>query len=54
MKINTAIKLAEIVSPTPKKKTEDKPERGKVYVLFGGKGEPCIAKGNTWAESEVE
>ena len=40
--------------PTPKtKKAEDKPERGKVYSLFGAKGEPCIAKGNTWAESEV-
>jgi len=41
--------------PTPKtKKAEDKPERGKVYSLFGAKGEPCIAKGNTWAESEVK
>ena len=41
--------------PTPKKKeVEDKPEQGKVYALFGGEGEPCIAKGNTWAESEVE
>ena len=33
---------------------EDKPEQGKIYALFGGEGEPCIAKGNTWAESEVE
>ncbi len=33
---------------------KDKPERGKVYSLFGGKGEPCIAKGNSWAESEVK
>ena len=41
--------------PTPKtKKVEDKPEQGKIYSLFGGKGEPCIAKGNTWAESEVK
>ena len=41
--------------PTPKKKeVEDKPEQGKIYALFGAKGEPCIAKGNTWAESEVE
>ena len=33
---------------------EDKPEQGKIYSLFGGKGEACIAKGNTWAESEVK
>jgi len=33
---------------------EDKPEQGKIYSLFGGKNEPCIAKGNTWAESEVK
>ena len=33
---------------------KDKPEQGKIYALFGGKGEPCIAKGNTWAESEVK
>ena len=35
-------------------KIEDKPEQGKIYCLFGGKGEPSIAKGNTWAESEVK
>tara|TARA_R110000744_G_scaffold86062_1_gene168262 strand:- start:155 stop:283 length:129 start_codon:yes stop_codon:yes gene_type:complete len=34
--------------------TEDKPEQGKIYSLFGGEGEPCIAAGNTWAESEVK
>ena len=33
---------------------KDKPEQGKIYSLFGGKNEPCIAKGNTWAESEVK
>jgi len=33
---------------------EDKPEQGKIYSLFGGTGEPCIANGNTWAESEVK
>ena len=33
---------------------EDKPEQGKIYSLFGGKGEPCIANGNSWAESEVK
>jgi hypothetical protein len=33
---------------------KDKPEQGKIYSLFGAKGEPCIAKGNTWAESEVK
>ena len=32
---------------------EDKPEQGKIYSLFGGTGEPCIAAGNSWAESEV-
>jgi hypothetical protein len=31
-----------------------KSRQGKVYSLFGGKGEACIAKGNTWAESEVK
>ena len=41
--------------PTPKtKKVEDKPEQGKIYSLFGGTGEPCIAAGNSWAESEVK
>jgi hypothetical protein len=33
---------------------EDKPEQGKIYSLTSGNGEPCIAKGNTWAESEVK
>ena len=33
---------------------EDKPEQGKIYSLFGGAGKPCIAAGNTWAESEVK
>ena len=33
---------------------EDKPQQGKIYSLFGGKNEPCIAAGNTWAESEVK
>ena len=33
---------------------EDKPEQGKIYSLFGGTGEPCIANGNSWAESEVK
>ena len=33
---------------------KDKPEQGKIYSLFGGKGEACIAAGNTWAESEVK
>ena len=33
---------------------KDKPAQGKIYCLFGGKGEPSIAKGNTWAESEVK
>lgn len=29
-----------------------KPEAGKMYSLTGGKGQPSIANGNTWAESE--
>ena len=32
----------------------DQPEPGKVYALTGGAGVPCIASGNTWAESEVK
>ena len=34
----------------------DKPEQGKVYSLTGDgtKGAPCIANGNSWAESEVK
>ena len=35
-------------------KKENKPEQGKQYRPTGAKGTPCIAKGNTWAESEVE
>lgn len=31
----------------------DRPEPGKQYALIGGTGEPNIAAGNTWAESEV-
>ena len=30
-----------------------KPEAGKMYSLTGGKGQPSIANGNTWAESEI-
>ena len=36
------------------KKKEDKPESGKIYSLTGGHGVPCIANGNTWAESEYK
>lgn len=32
----------------------NKPEENKVYALTGGTGQPCIANGNTWAESEVK
>jgi len=32
----------------------NKPEANKLYALTGGTGEPCIANGNTWAESEVK
>jgi hypothetical protein len=31
----------------------DRPESGKTYRLTSGPGEPSIAQGNTWAESEV-
>lgn len=33
---------------------KDRPEYGKVYALTGGKDTPCIANGNTWAESLVK
>jgi len=34
-------------------KTKDRPQPGKIYSLTGAPGTPCIANGNTWAESEV-
>jgi hypothetical protein len=34
------------------KKAKDQPEAGKLYSLTGAKGTPCIANGNSWAESE--
>ena len=36
------------------KKAEDKPEPYKQYRLIGKKGESSIARGNTWAESEIK
>tara|TARA_R100001082_G_C4362382_1_gene160030 strand:+ start:2231 stop:2452 length:222 start_codon:yes stop_codon:yes gene_type:complete len=36
------------------KHTINKPQQGKVYALTAKKGEPCIAAGNTWKESEVK
>lgn len=33
---------------------KNKPEYGKVYALTGATGTPCIANGNTWAESVVK
>lgn len=33
---------------------KDRPIPGKVYALTGAFGEPSIASGNTWAESEVK
>ena len=36
------------------KKKADKPEPGKIYSLTGAPGVPCIANGNTWAESEYK
>ena len=35
------------------KKDRGRPEPGKQYALTGGKGQPSIMGGNTWAESEV-
>ena len=35
------------------KEDKGKPEPGKQYALTGGTGEPNIAAGNTWKESEV-
>lgn len=34
--------------------SEDRPEPGKQYSLTGGKGQKCIANGDSWAESEVK
>ena len=33
---------------------QNKPEYGKQYRLIGRADEPSIAKGNTWAESEIK
>ena len=33
---------------------ENKPEPNKQYRLVGGTGEKSIARGNTWAESEIK
>ena len=35
------------------KKIKDKPIPGKIYCLVGGPDTPCIAAGNSWAESVV-
>jgi len=35
-------------------KKKDRPEAGKIYALTDGEGKPCIANGNTWAQSEVK
>ena len=35
-------------------KDKGTPEHGKQYCLVGGKNTKSIAKGNTWAESEVK
>jgi len=53
-----SIKEYEYNSDTGKpelvKETINKPQQGKVYALTAKKGEPCIAAGNTWKESEVK
>ncbi len=35
-------------------KKKDRPEAGKIYALTDGEGKPCIANGDTWAQSEVK
>lgn len=32
---------------------QDEPQEGKTYALIAGPGTPCIANGDTWADSEV-
>mgnify|MGYP003150955438 CR=1 FL=1 len=32
----------------------DEPKKDKIYKLFAGPYEPCIAAGNTWEESAVD
>lgn len=34
-------------------KINDRPEYGVQYALTGGKGQACIANGNSWSESKV-
>ena len=34
--------------------SKDEPVPGKIYKLTGSTGDPCIAAGNTWAESVVD
>ena len=36
------------------KRKQDKPIPNKIYSLTGAPGVPCIANGNTWAESEFK
>ena len=37
-----------------KAEIKDEPVPGKIYKLTGSTGDPCIAAGNTWAESVVD
>ena len=54
VEVNYHMNVDEDFIPDVLSSYKDKPQQGKIYSLFGGKGEPCIAKGNTWAESEVK
>lgn len=45
--------LETIIKMNAPKKSEDKPQEDKVYMLIGGYGDKCIANGNTWSESVV-
>ena len=38
---------------TPARADRGRPEPGKLYALTGGRGQPSIAGGSSWAESEV-
>ena len=47
------MKKNNTTTPAPAPSGAGVPEYGKQYRLTGGTGTPCVANGNTWAESEV-
>ena len=44
--------IHQTTSAPPPRQAQDKPEQGKTYVLTSADG-PCIASGDSWADSEV-